>query len=143
VARIDHIGIVVDDLDEAKRFLGETLGLDVRTVVDLPELGMTTAFFRCGDADIELIGMADPEARKQRLGDAPARIEHVAILIDDLEEMCSALERKGVRLTGIPNVDIAHPVPFRVGSRLNVWTDPATTDGVIYQLIEDEEDSPR
>ena len=135
---IDHIGIVVEDLEAAMRFLGETLGLDLRTVVELPELGMTNAFFCCGEADIELIGVADPEVRRQRLGDGRARIEHIGIRVDDLEATSSALEDKGVRLTGIPNVDAAHPVPFRVGNRVNVWTDPATTGGVVYQFIEEE-----
>lgn len=143
MTRIDHIGIVVEDMGEAVGFLAETLGLALPRVVELPEFGMTTAFFRCGDVDIELIGMTDPEARKRRLGDGRARIEHVAIRVDDLEEMSATLREKGVGLTGIPNVEFVHPMPLRVGSRLNVWTDPATTGGVVYQFIEDEADSAR
>jgi len=130
-------------MDEAMRFLTVALGLDPPNVVELPEFGMTTAFFRCGDADIELIGMSDSDARRRRIGAGRARIEHVAIRVDDLEETSAALRADGVSLTGIPSVEIEHPLPFRVGSRLNVWTDPDTTGGIIYQFIEDVSADPQ
>ena len=95
---IDHIGIVVEDLETAMSFLGETLSGSIScTVVELPELGMTNAFFRCGEADIELIGLTHPEVRRQRLGDGRVCIEHIGDRVDDLEATSSALEDKGVR----------------------------------------------
>jgi methylmalonyl-CoA/ethylmalonyl-CoA epimerase len=119
----------VDNLEEAKRFLGEVLGLTLDRELDLPERGLKAAFYRCGEADIEVIEVTDPEARKQRLPDgAKARIEHIAIQVDDLHKTLAALSAFGIRTT------TAEPV--MVGANKNVWTQPDTCDGVQYQFIE-------
>lgn len=123
--RLDHIGVVVDDLEEAKRFLAETLGLELDRTVEIP--GRRGAFFRCGGSEIEVLEEMEPEARERILGGAKARIEHIAIEVDDLDRTMAALEGLGVR---------AGRAPIATGDRVNLWTDPDTCDGVMYQLIQ-------
>ena len=126
--RIDHIGVVVDDLEEARRFLGESLGLELVRTLELPEKHLHAAFYRCGECLIEAIEVHDPDSRRERLGDGNrARIEHIAIEVDDLRTTLRALEGLGVRTD-------AAPLP--IGRNLNVWTLPETTDGVQYQFLE-------
>jgi hypothetical protein len=57
-----------------------------------------------------------------------ARIEHIAVEIDDLGVAMARLATLGVRTTA--------PEPRRVGNTLNVWTVEETTGGISYQLIE-------
>jgi methylmalonyl-CoA/ethylmalonyl-CoA epimerase len=127
IKRLDHVGIVVDDLATAKRFLSETLGLQLIRELDVPALARRVAFFQCGDASIEVIEDLHMESRARVLNGATARIEHVALEVDNVEGELASLSGLGVKADGRGVVS--------VGARLNAWTDPLTTDGVMYQLL--------
>ena len=127
--RLDHVGIIVDDLEEAKGFVTAAFGLKLDRELDLPERGVKAAFFQCGEVQIELVEVTDPESRKERLGEGnQARVEHVAIQVENLQQALTSLEKLGVR----PNA----PEPTRLGNDLHVWTQAATSRGVMYQFIE-------
>lgn len=127
--RVDHIGVVVANLAEAERWLGEVFGLPLDRTLEVPEGRIQAVFYKCGDIDIELLEIGDAEARRRRLGtEAKARIEHIAVEVDDLQSALSALAPLGVRTT--------QPAPRRIGNTLSVWTVAETTGGVSYQLIE-------
>jgi methylmalonyl-CoA/ethylmalonyl-CoA epimerase len=127
--RLDHVGIIVDDLEEAKGFVTAAFGLQLDRELDLPERGVKAAFFQCGEAQIELVEVTDPESRKERLGDGnQARVEHVAIQVENLQEALTSLEKLGVRPTS--------PEPTRLGNDQHAWTQASTSRGVMYQFIE-------
>jgi len=130
VGRIDHIGVIVDDLDDAARLLGEGFGLERTMTAERDELRL--AFFKCGDVSIEVIEPLDPDLRRARLGDgARARIEHIAFEVPNLERALTALAGLGIE----PNAP-----PLRSGSRTMIWTDPATSDDIMFQFVADDED---
>lgn len=128
VKRIDHIGVVVDDLAEARRWLTEAFGLPLRRSVELSKERIRGEFYACGDVDIEVLEIGDPEARHRRLGEGKARIEHIAFEVDNLGTALARLASFGVRTTSSE--------PRRTGNRLNVWTEEETSGGVSYQLFE-------
>jgi len=132
LSTIEHVGVVVDNFAEAKAFLGDVLGLEFHREVDLPHRGVKAAFFKSGSIQIEVIECTDPETRSRRLGPdgTKARIEHVAILVDDLVGHLDKLRVRGVR-----TVPPAPPYTVTPG-RTWVMTDPETTDGVMYQIIQ-------
>jgi methylmalonyl-CoA/ethylmalonyl-CoA epimerase len=123
--RMDHVGVIVDDLEEAERFLGQLQLSAVREVVIPGRL--KGVFYQCGDTQIELIEVIDEDERARRLGEDRARVEHIAVEVDDLDKTALALKALGVRFTG---------EPLRSGSTLSSWTAPETCDGVMYQLIQ-------
>jgi catechol 2,3-dioxygenase-like lactoylglutathione lyase family enzyme len=127
IKRLDHVGVIVDDLRQASDLLTNTLGLEPGSRIQRD--GLEALFFSCGNASIEVIEISDPVARQTRLGDAPARIEHIAFEVDDLCKVLDALEKLGVRLKGSPVL---------AGARRAAFTDAGTTDGVIYQFVEHE-----
>ena len=127
--RVDHVGIVVDDLVQAKEFVTKVLGFVPDREFSLPEQSVLAAFFTIGDTRVELIEVTDPSLRAQRLGEgAKARIEHVAIEVEDLDATIKVLREKGVRTST--------PEPWVVGSNRNLFTDPDTCDGVKYQFFD-------
>jgi methylmalonyl-CoA/ethylmalonyl-CoA epimerase len=127
--RIDHVGVIVNDLAEARRWLKEVFGLSFQRSVDVPDGRIRGEFYRCGDVDIEVLEIGDPEARRRRLGEGVrARIEHIAVEVDDLGVAMARLAALGVRTTA--------PEPRRAGNTLNVWTVEETTGGISYQLIQ-------
>ena len=125
--RIDHVGIVVDNLDSARRFLSEVFEFELDREVAIPGR-LNSAFYRCGDASIELIEIVDPAERSRRLGDGAARIEHVAIEVDDLDSVIAGLRAKGV--------ETAAATPAVVGPIRSLVTRAETTDGVTYQIFD-------
>jgi methylmalonyl-CoA/ethylmalonyl-CoA epimerase len=133
--RVNHIGIVVDNLAEARRWLTEAFGLSLGRSVELPEGKIRGEFYTCGEIDIEVIEIGDPEMRRQRLGDGRrARIEHIAVEVDDLGAALARLAPLGVRTTS--------PTPRRIGKSLHAWTAEETTGGVSYQLTQVNADLP-
>ena len=127
--RVNHLGVVVADLAEARRWLTEVFGLTLSRSVDLHDGRIHAEFYACGAIDIELIEIGDPEQRRRRLGDGrQARIEHIAVEVDNLGAALARLAALGVKTTS--------PEPRRVGNTLNAWTVEETTGGISYQLIE-------
>ena len=126
--RIDHVGIVVDSLEDAETFLKNVFELPLVSTIDRPERGLRAAFFRCGDVNLEVIELSDPDEREKRLGSGvSARIEHVAFEVKDLSASLKLLQALGVQ---------ANSEPVQVAGGLTTWTDPDSCDGVMYQLIE-------
>ena len=128
IGRIDHIGVVVDDLGEAMRFCSDTLGFKLTRELDLPARSVKAAFLAAGSVSLELIEVSAPELRRQRLGNGvQARLEHVAIEVDDLAAAARKLRARGVRTTT--------DEPTITAGVASLWTVPATSDGVSYQLL--------
>jgi methylmalonyl-CoA/ethylmalonyl-CoA epimerase len=125
--RIDHIGIVVDDLESARRFVCDVLGFAFDREVSIPGR-LEAAFYRCGDAGVELIEITDSQLRRKRLGRAVARLEHVAVEVDDLSEAVATLHRSGVEMSS--------EMPTVTGPTRSYFTRPQTTDGIIYQVFD-------
>jgi methylmalonyl-CoA/ethylmalonyl-CoA epimerase len=128
VSRLDHVGVVVDDLEQAKRFLGEVLGLQMVSEGESERTAARYAFFQWGAVQVEVLEIVDPEQRSRRLGrDRLARIEHIGVAVDDLAAMVAELRARGVRTTTA--------TPIAVNEWRYYFTDPETTDGVVYQLF--------
>jgi len=129
IRRIDHIGVIVNDLAEARRWLVEIFGLPLQRTVELSDGRIRGEFYACGEVDIEVLEIGDPEMRSRRLGEGKqARIEHIAVEVDHLGDALARLAVHGVRTTS--------PEPRRTGNRLNMWTVEETTGGISYQLIQ-------
>lgn len=126
--RLDHIGILVDDLAEAESLL-KGMGLELDHTVELSGR-LKASQFRCGNALIEVVEIFEPIERARRLGTAEARIEHIAIEVDDLSKTIDGFAGIGVRTQ--------NPKPVSMDGFLNHWTTPDTTDGIVYQLMERE-----
>ncbi len=126
--RIDHVGVIVDDLEEGKRFLTDVLGLSLDREFDQKDRGSKVAFFRCGDTEIELIEVADRKRSEEVREGKPARIDHIAFEVDDLSSTVANLGRSGIETTEME--------PRRLGAATSYWTKPETSDGVAYQLTQ-------
>jgi len=130
--RIDHVGVIVDDLEKACEFLRSALQLEVDRSVERSDL--RSSFFKCGPISIEMIEVLDADQREARLGAGrSARIEHIAIEVDDLEETLARLQTFGVSPTAPPR---------RTADYRTFWTDPSTSDGVMYQFLERDRKEP-
>jgi catechol 2,3-dioxygenase-like lactoylglutathione lyase family enzyme len=124
--RVHHIGVAVADMASARALLGDRFGLELVRESDAGN--PSTAFYRCGDVEIELLEHSRPEDREAWLAGQPlGRIEHIAIEVDgDLQATLAALAALGV------TADPPRRGPFGETAR----THPATTTGIVLQLMQ-------
>ena len=126
---LDHVGIVVRDIDETVARVGDTLdgrAAGERFVSDDIDLQVLMA----GESTLELIEVRNAGFGMPRLKDGDtAVIGHFGIQVDDLEDAKAELTRRGVALEG--EVD--------TGEVRFIFTAPQTTFGVTLQLMEHKE----
>jgi methylmalonyl-CoA/ethylmalonyl-CoA epimerase len=131
--RLEHVGILVRDLDAACAFARDVLQLEEPTEVRVDEHGISAAFFPLGAGRLELLRFDEPG---DRLPDGEdVRIDHVAVEVDDLDAEAERLKEHGVRFQGPSRPDgVDEPVEMR--GRRHLWTDPETASGIRFQLTE-------
>jgi catechol 2,3-dioxygenase-like lactoylglutathione lyase family enzyme len=114
VQRMDHVGIVVDDLAAATEFFVE-LGLELQgegsvegrvvdRIVGLEGVRTDFAFMRTPDGNgrLELIKFQSPSGQRDG-GPAPANtpgLRHVAFAVDDIDAAVARLRALGAELVG-------------------------------------------
>ena len=130
VKRVDHIALVVQDMDEALSFWRDSLGMELSELVDIPAENAEIGFLPVGEGKIELVrpvgeetGLAKHLARK-----GPG-MHHVCLEVDDIEGMLGRLKKRGVRL-----ID-ERPKVSRDGTRY-AFIHPKAAHGVLVELYE-------
>lgn len=99
ITGIDHIGILVDDLDAAIRFYTDTLGLSVGPIETRQEPPIRRACVRVGDTELELIEAENPESTMIRyLPHRQAGIYHVGLRVADVDAAAERLRERSVPL---------------------------------------------
>ena len=59
--KVDHIGIAVKDLDQAKKFYTDVLGIEAHGEESVAEQKVRVCFIPCGDSEIELLESTSPD----------------------------------------------------------------------------------
>jgi len=102
IGRLNHVAIVVADLEAATATYRDTLGARVSAPADLPEHGVTTVFVELPNTKIELLaplGENSPIARF--LHNNPAGgMHHVCYEVDDILVARDRLKAAGARVLG-------------------------------------------
>ncbi len=130
---IDHVGIAVNSLEEAKGRWAALLGSAVEGEETVASEGVRVAFFGKGAGRIELLAPLDEESPIARfLARRGPGIHHVCIRVDDLDRALARAEADG-----------AEVIPSRIrhgssGARI-AFLHPRTVDGVLLELREEPE----
>ena len=102
IGHLNHVAIVVPNLDTAARLYRDTLGARVSMPVELPEHGVVTVFVELGNTKVELLhplGAESPIARfLERHPDGG--IHHVCYEVDDIHVARDWLQQDGYRVLG-------------------------------------------
>jgi catechol 2,3-dioxygenase-like lactoylglutathione lyase family enzyme len=130
----DHVGVLVGDLEQAKAFARDVLGLgEPAAEFTAPEHGLAGAFFGLGTGRLELFTLEEPGDRLT--AGQLAAIDHVAVKVPDLDAERERLAAEGVTFTGPSTPDeVSEPIDLR-GSR-HLWTAPQSSGGYRLQIIE-------
>lgn len=132
LTRIDHVGIAVADLEQAKRFYREAFGLEVVHEEVNEEQGVREAMLAVGDSGscIQLLAPLGPDSTIARFLDRSGPgIQQVAYGVDDVREAGDQLRRAGVRML------YDEPKRGTAGSLVN-FAHPRDCGGVLVELVQ-------
>ena len=126
---IDHLGIAVNALDPAVAFY-QTIGLEVAHRETVAGEKVRVAMLPAGDSRIELLEPAAPDSPLAKfLEKRGPGLHHVALLVPDLNATVERLRASGARLLNEPRKG--------AGGHLYVFVHPASTGGVLLELIQE------
>ena len=128
--RIDHIGVAVEDLDEAVALYGERLGMSVQHRETVEEQGVEAVLLGVGESHVELLRPLGPDTAVGKfLARSGPGLHHVAYGTDDIDSALSFVRDAGLRL-----IDERPRTGIR-GSRV-AFLHPKSTGGVLTELVE-------
>jgi len=132
ITRIDHVAIVVRDLDSSLRFYRDTLGIMPSRVIDFPSEGVKIAFLPMGGPDgseIELLEPASAETGTARFLEKRGEgLHHICLEVPDIARALAELQAEGT-----PVLD-ATPRPTAEG--WGIFIHPKGTSGVLLELVQ-------
>ncbi len=130
IKKIDHIGVAVKSIDEAKKIYEGFLGLKVTELETVAEQKVTTAFLPAGESEIELLESTSPDGAVARFIDSKGEgMQHIAFGVEDIEGALKELKDKGVRL-------IDEKPRKGAGGKKIAFIHPKETGGVLIELCE-------
>lgn len=96
---IEHIGIAVKSIEEAKKYYQDVLGLECYAVEEVADQKVKTAFFKVGQTKIELLEPTSDESPVAKfIANRGEGIHHIAFSTNDTNQALKEAEEKGIRL---------------------------------------------
>jgi methylmalonyl-CoA/ethylmalonyl-CoA epimerase len=131
--RIDHIGVAVEDLDQAVALYRDRLGMREQHRETVEDQGVEAVLLEIGEGHVELLSPLGSDTAVGRfLEKRGPGIHHVAYHTDDID---SALE--SVRAAGLSLIDEEPRIGIR-NSRV-AFVHPKSTGGVLTEIVEPAE----
>ena len=129
IVKVNHVAIVVEDIDKSLSFWRDALGLTLDHVEEVPSQKARVAFLPVGDGEVELVQptSADTGAGKF-LAERGGGMHHLCFEVDDLVGKLEELKGKGVRLINDAPVDLP--------GRQLAFIHPKSTGGVLVELYQ-------
>ena len=125
---LDHVAILVSDLDDAIRLYRDVYGLELAEVEEVPSEKVRVAIFGHGAGRIELVSPSGPDSPMakaiERRGEG---LHHICLEVPDIEKAMAALSSQGA-----PLLD-EKPRPGAGGARV-AFVHPKGSRGVLVEL---------
>ena len=129
IKKINHVAIVVENIDDALTFWRDQLGLSLDHIENVPSQESKVAFIPIGDGEVELVEPTNPESGLAKyLEKRGEGMHHLCIEVEDIEEALKNLVEKGVRL-----ID---QEPKELPGRKMAFIHPQAANGVLVELYE-------
>ena len=130
ILKVEHIGVAVKNNDAAKKLFGDILGLHYTKSETVAEQKVNTTFFEVGDTHVELLEATSPDSAVAKYIEKKGEgIQHIAFLVDNIEESLEELKAGGVQL-------IDEKPRLGAGGAKVAFLHPKSTFGVLIELCE-------
>jgi catechol 2,3-dioxygenase-like lactoylglutathione lyase family enzyme len=151
ITGVHHFSFSVTNLERTIEFYKNVLGVDIRSKgrnkydtlgtalfgtkwgVNQPQADLKLAFLQLGDNRIEFIEYVDPMAQPYHKNPSIAGSAHLALRVDNIEEVRERLEAAGVEF----HAPIGRYVEEGKGEMK--WCYFRDPDGIVLELVQQEE----
>ena len=128
---IDHLGIAVKSLEQARKFY-EQLGLSVVSEEVVAHEKVKVAMIPVGESRIELLEPTGSDSVVARFLEKRGEgLHHVAIHVPDLAHAVETLKAAGTRF-------ISEEIKIGAGGNLYVFVHPSNAGGVLVELVQEQ-----
>lgn len=121
---LDHLGIAVRSIDEAAQFYEKLLGMEIMHRETVAQEKVKVAML----PPVELLEATEPDSTIAKfIEKRGSGLHHIALRVDDFDEVVARLRSAGVRLLNEPRAG--------AGGHTYIFVHPASTGGVLLELI--------
>jgi len=132
--KVDHIGIAVNDLDDALTLYTDVLKLKVIKIEEFPDLQVKVAFMPVGEVLIELVQPMGPDAPlAKRIREQGEGLYHITYRVKDIYGALKEMKESGIAMRD------NEVRPGGMGSKI-AFSKPDSTNNVIIELVERSEE---
>ena len=131
--RIDHIAIIVRDIEASAKLFCESYGFEMYSASERvdPSGEFKSVFITSGEIKIELISPIDPESSFARFIEKRGEgFHHISIEVDDIDKELGSLKDKGQRLIN-EKAEVVNE------SRL-AFIHPSSFNGILLELTQNK-----
>jgi len=130
VKRIDHIAVVVDDIEGALNFWRDALGMELTHLEEVKEQESIVAFLPTAGSEVELVKpTTDTSGVAKYLAKRGPGMHHICVEVDDIHATLARLKEKGIRL-------INETPTIGAGGKQIAFVHPSSTSGVLVELYQ-------
>lgn len=130
VNQINHVAVVVDDMEKALAFWRDGLGMDLHELRDVPAEKSQVAFLPLPGSEVELVQpTTDDSGIAKYLAKRGPGMHHICLEVDDIDGMMTQLKTKGIRL-------INEEPRTAVDGKRYAFVHPESTCGVLVELYQ-------
>jgi methylmalonyl-CoA/ethylmalonyl-CoA epimerase len=127
---VNHIGIAVKSIDEAKKFWVDTLGLKLSHIEEVPDQKVRVAMLKAGEMTIELLEPTSPESPIHKFIEKRGEgIHHLTLGTDNLADQLKQLKSAGINL-------IDEQPRLGAGGAKIAFLHPKSAHGVLVEFCE-------
>ncbi len=131
VKRIDHIAVVVEDIDTSLAFWRDALGLEMTHLEEVKGQESLIAFLPTGGSEVELVKpTTETSGVAKYLAKRGPGMHHICLEVDNLEEMLADMKAKGVKL-------INETPTLGAGGKKIAFIHPSSANGVLVELYQE------
>ena len=130
VKKINHVAVVVDNMDKALSFWRDALGIELHELRDVPAEKSQVAFLPLEGSEVELVvPTTDDSGIAKYLSKRGPGMHHICLEVDDITGMLAQLKAKGVRL-------INEEPRLAADGKQYAFIHPEATSGVLVELYQ-------
>ena len=130
VKAINHIAVVVDDMERSLSFWRDALGMELHELRDVPAEKSQVAFLPLAGSEIELVKpTSDDSGIAKYLAKRGPGMHHICVEVNDIHGMLAQLKSKGIRLIN------EEPRTAADGKKY-AFVHPESTSGVLVELYQ-------
>jgi methylmalonyl-CoA/ethylmalonyl-CoA epimerase len=130
ITRINHVAVVVDDMQRSLSFWRDALGMEMYEIRDVPAEQSQVAFLPVPGSEVELVRPTTNDSGLARyLAKRGPGMHHICLEVDDIAGMLAQLRARGVRL-------INEEPRLAADGRKYAFVHPDATGGVLVELYE-------